>query len=189
MGRKVKTPAFTVSFPVVFEPRAFDGGDPKYSVTAIFKKADEALLAPLKEIAREAAVEKFGAKLPSGMRSPFRDGSEKEALEGFGPDTIFVNFTSKQQPGLVDHNVQRIVAREEFYAGCRAMATVTAYAYDQKGNKGVAFGLHNLQKLGDGTRIDGRAAAESDFTPTDVVGDPPPAQAAAAAGGDADFLR
>ena len=58
----------------------------------------------------------------------------------------------------------------------------TAYGYDKAGNKGVAFGLQNLQKLGDGERFSGRTAAEDDFDSVDdFVGE-------GAEAGEASFL-
>lgn len=167
MGRKVKTAEFRASFCNVFEAKGFDGGEPKFSIAMIFPK--DADLSELRAIAKEAVREKFGDKAPANLRSPFRDGAEKGELEGYGDGVIFVNASSKQQPGIVDAKLQRVMSRDEFYAGCYARATVTAYAYDQKGNKGVAFGLHNLQKLRDGERLDGKAAAEKDFDAVDVV--------------------
>src|SRR4051812_19269134 len=169
MGAKVRTPIFRVSFPQVFEPKAFNDGEPKYSVVMLFdSKAD---LREMKACLQEAAKEKWGTKMPSGLRSAFRDGKEKEALQGYGEGVTFCSASSKQRPGLVDQAVQPIIDRGEFYAGCYARATVTAFAYDQKGNKGVSFGLHNLQKIRDGERFDGRTAAEDDFEAVDVVGE------------------
>jgi hypothetical protein len=71
------------------------------------------------------------------------------------------------QPGLVDQNLQRIISTDDFYSGCYARATITAYGYDKAGNKGVAFGLQNVQKLADGERFSGRTAAEDDFEAVD----------------------
>lgn len=171
MGAKAKTPQFVTSFPQLFEARAFENNEPKFGVTGIFPYPDsDPRLQPLWAIARAAAHEKFGPKLPANIRWPFRDGKDKEGLEGFGPGKCFINMTSKQAPGVVDAQVQRIMDRSEIYAGIIGLATVTAYGYDQKGNKGVAFGLHNFQKVRDGQRIDGRAAAESDFEAIDTVG-------------------
>ena len=54
----------------------------------------------------------------------------------------------------------------EFYPGCWARVSTNAYAYEQKGNKGVAFGLINIQKLRDDDPLAGSAVkAESDFEP------------------------
>lgn len=169
MGDKVKTPVFRVSFPQVFEAKSFNNGEPKYSVVMIFdKKAD---LREMKRILKEAAHERFGAKLPPNLKDAFRDGKEKAHLQGYGEDVVFCTASSKQRPGLVDQKVQPIVDRDEFYAGCYARATVSAFAYDTNGNKGVSFGLNNIQKVRDGERFDGRTDATDDFEEVDVVGE------------------
>ena len=43
-------------------------------------------------------------------------------------------------------------------------ASFTAFAYDNNGNVGVSFGLNNVQKLREGTRLDNRVAATDEFT-------------------------
>jgi len=169
MGDKVMTPEFRVSFPSVFEARAFsEGQTKKFELTALFPAGTN--LDAMKALAKQAAVDKWGDKIPAGLRSPFRDGSEKPDLDGY-EGTVFVKMTSLQKPGVVDQNVQPIIEPSEFYGGCYARASITAYAYDQMGNKGVSFGLQNVQKLRDGDAFSGRGKPEDDFEPvaTDVT--------------------
>lgn len=173
---KVLTSKFRVSFPAVFVPRsAMDGAEPKYSLVMLFPKTED--ISKLKAIAKAAVVEKWGDKVPKDLRSPFRDGDEKE-LDGYAGCT-FITASSKQKPGLVDGNREPIISADEFYAGCYARATVNAYAYDRNGNKGVAFGLQNIQKLGEGEPFSGRTKPEDDF---DAVTDAAPAPKNAGAG-------
>ena len=162
---KVTTPEFRVSFPHVFKAHTgFEGQEAKYSLTMLFdKKAD---LTKMKAAVAAAATEKWGSdktKWPKGLRTPFRDGDEKSDLQGY-ENTIYVATSSKQRPGLVDQSVAPIISESEFYAGCYARATLTAFAYDKVGNKGVSFGLQNIQKLKDGNTFSGRKRAEDDFT-------------------------
>lgn len=165
MADMIMTPEFRVSFPVVFKPRSAtndngDAGTPKYSITMLFAK--DADLSKLKAAAQAAAKEKWGDKIPKNLRSPFRDQGEKE-LEGYVEGAVFINATSLQKPGLVDRNREDIIDETEFYAGCYARATLRAFAYDKKGNRGVAFGLNNVQKLRDGESLSGRTRAQDDF--------------------------
>lgn len=168
---KVVTPPFRVSFPAVFEPSSYQGGDPKYSVVGLFypdkfTDADKKAWASMQAIADAASKDKFKKAvkdLPANFKKPIRSGAEKERLEGYNvPGCMFATFSSKQRPGIVDRNKQPILTEEDFYPGCWARATITAYPYDNVG-KGVAFGLHNLQKLGDDENFTGRVAAEEDF--------------------------
>jgi len=163
MGRKVYTPMFRASFVNVFAPRKNDQGKDEYSVKMIFPK--DADLTEMKEIVKEAAQEKWGNNPPKGLRNPFRDGNESN-LEKYpeDKDMIVVNAkTTLAPPGVVNRNCQPIMDSREVYSGCYMIATVTAYAYDNKA-KGVSFGLQNLMKVKDGEPLSARATAESDFS-------------------------
>lgn len=166
MSENIITPEFRVSYPQVLQPKLNDlNGKMEYSVVALFPKGAD--LKPLKAAAAAAAKEKWGDKLPANMRSPFRDQGEKEkdgALPaGLEAGAIFINFKANQRPGLVDANVQPILDASDFYAGCWARAQVRAFAYDQKGNKGVSFGLQNVQKMREGEPLGSRVRAEDAF--------------------------
>lgn len=164
MVDKVITPEFRVSFPNVFRPAKSmqPNSEPKYGLAMLFPKGAD--LSALKKAAAEAVKEKWGDAPPKNLRSPFRDQGEKE-FEGYEEGAIFISATSKQKPGLVDGGNQDIIDESEFYAGCYARASVRAFAYDQSGNRGVAFGLQNVQKLRDGDPLGGRSKPQDDFEP------------------------
>lgn len=174
--KTLMTPEFRVSFAHVFKPQpAMDEGkDPKFGITMLF--APDADLSKLKAAASAAAKAKWGDNIPANMRSPFRDQGEKN-LEGYVPGAIFINATSKQRPGLVDAGVNDIIDETEFYSGCYARATVNAFAYEARNpagavvNRGVAFGLNNVQKLRDGEPFSGRTKASEDFEAVDGGGE------------------
>ena len=182
MSDNVMTPKFRVSFPNVFRPqinKMNPGAEPKYTLTMLFEK--DADLSALKKAAGDAVIEKWGAdktKWPKNLRNPFRDQGDKE-FEGYEPGAIFITATSKQRPGLVDQKLQDIIEEKDFYPGCYARATVRAFTYDNNGNRGVSFGLQNIQKLADGEPLGGRTRPSDDFEP---VGD-----AAGASGGTGIF--
>lgn len=165
MTNNIITPEFRVSYPYVFRPnKPMEANqEPKFSVTMLFPKDTD--LSKLKQAAEQAAIEKWGAgKAPKNLRSPFRDQGEKES-EGYVPGAIFITATSKQKPGLIDGANNDIVDETQFYAGCYARASIRAFAYDKAGNKGVAFGLQNIQKLRDGESLSGRMKAQAEFEP------------------------
>lgn len=170
----VMTPEFRVSFPNVFKPKKNDlSGEDEYSVQALFSKSTD--LSVLKKAAEAAMEKKWGAdrkKWPTNFRSPFRlqderaktnDDGKKVFPPGYEEGAVYLNLKTKQRPGVVDKNVQPIIDETEFYPGCYARATISAYAYDAKGNKGVAFGLGNIQKVRDGEPLGGRMKAEDEF--------------------------
>lgn len=170
MSRTI-TPEGIMSYPHVFEPQKPKGnGKAKYSTAIIFLAGTD--LSELKRVVTTVGVEKFGADRFADMvkkkqiRLPFREGEEK----GYPDGSIFINVRSDNQPGVVDRiqdpktGKPRVITDEsEIYAGCRVRASVTAFYYDTDGNKGITFGLNNIQKLGDGERLDGRTRAEDDF--------------------------
>lgn len=160
-------------------------GKMEFSVMAAFPPGTD--LTVLKKMAFEACVKKWGAdkaKWPAknpvtgqgGVRSPFRDQAERGKISeetgalvlpaGLVAGAIFCNFKSEQKPGVVDENVQDIIDTSKLYSGVWLRATVNAYAYDNKGNAGVAFGLNNVQKIKDGEPLGGnRTRATDDFAP------------------------
>ena len=158
MSSKLVTPKFRVSFVNVFEARENLQGKKKYSVVMLFDKDTD--LKPLKALLKEAAVVKWGDKLQN-IKLPFRDGNEKE-YDGY-KDKIFATASGMQKPGLVDDKLQPIIEPSEFYSGCYARATITAFAWEYMGKKGVSFGLQNLQKLDDGEAFSGKSKPEDDF--------------------------
>ena len=60
-----------------------------------------------------------------------------------------------------------IYDESEVYSGCYARVSVNFYAFNSNGNRGIACGLNNLQKIRDGEPLGGRASAESDFADED----------------------
>lgn len=163
--KKVMTPEFRLSFPALHKPKSFENQEPKFSIVMLFdkKKAD---LSKLKAAVAFAAQEKWGPKekWPKQLRMPFRDGDEKEDMEGYKGHT-YVSASSKQKPGLVDYPNRNPIDESDnkAYAGCYARATLIAFAYDKAGNRGVSFSLQNVQILRDGKPFSGRKAAEDEF--------------------------
>lgn len=191
----INTPTFRVSYPNVFKAKKNDlNGKDEFSVVALFKKGED--LTALKAAAAKAITDKWGPdkfKWPQNLRTPFRL-QEERAKEvdgkrilpaGHEEGAVFLNLKSSQRPGVVDQNVQDILDESQFYAGCFARASVNAYAYDQKGNRGVSFGLGNIQKVKDGEPLGNRARPEADFAPIAVE---PGAASAATTGSATDIF-
>lgn len=170
--KKVITPKFRVSFPQVFKPKAFEDQEAKFSVVMLFDGKTD--LKAMQKAADYAAIEKWGPKdswspkLKKKLKSPFRDGDEREDTEGYKGKT-FVTATSKLKPQVIDLEHEPITEESGgFYAGCYAQASVIAFAYDTKGNCGVSFSLQNLIKVADGKPFSGRKDAKDDFKDLEV---------------------
>ena len=78
-----------------------------------------------------------------------------------------VNANSSTAPGIVDADRQPILERSEVYSGVYGRASINLYAFNSNGNKGIACGLNNLQKIRDGEPLGGKSRAEDDFATAD----------------------
>ena len=153
-----------------WEPDSVNGGDPKYSVSAIVSKKDTATVNAIKaaiEQAKKDSVSKWGGKVPANLKLPLRDGDidrpDDEAYAG----CYFFNANSRQAPQVVDSKVQPILDQSEVYSGCYGRISVNFYGYNSNGNRGIAAGLGNIQKLKDGESLGGRTSAADDFQTED----------------------
>lgn len=164
---KVITGKVRFSYANVWEPKSINGSDPKYSVSLIIPKSDKETIRKIKaaiETAKKEGIAKLGGKIPSNLKTPLRDGDIDRSDDEAYRNSYFVNANSTAKPGIVDKNVEPILDQTEFYSGCYGRASIIFYAYNANGNKGIACGLQNLQKLEDGEPLGGRSRAEDDFT-------------------------
>ena len=79
------------------------------------------------------------------------------------PLTLTPTSSTPTQPLLPALWTQTVMSRSEVYSGVYGRASITFYAFNSSGNKGIACGLNNLQKIRDGEPLGGKASAESDF--------------------------
>ena len=172
MATKVITGANTRwSYANVWEPKAMEGGKPKFSVSLIIPKSDTVTVGKIKAAIDEAyrdgqsKLKGNGKSVPalSSLRTPLRDGDIDRPDDPAYANAYFVNANSTTAPGVVDANRNEILDKSEVYSGCYGRASISFYAFNVNGNKGIACGLNNLQKIKDGEPLGGRASAESDF--------------------------
>lgn len=176
MSNQAKTKVITgtntrLSFFHGWEPVSINGGAEKYSVSVLIPKSDTATVKAINDAIDAAITEgiaKFGGKKPNraAIKTPLRDGDverEDEAYRGHW----FINANSTTQPQIVDRAVRPILDRSEVYSGCYARVSLNFYAFNSNGNKGIAAGLGNIQKIRDGEPLGGKASAADDFTTLD----------------------
>lgn len=164
---KVITGKVRFSYANIWEPKSINGGDEKYSVSLIIPKSDKKTIADIKaaiEQAKKDGISKFGGKIPSNLKLPLRDGDIDRPDDEAYKNSYFVNANSKDKPQVVDKNVKPILDQNEVYSGCFGLASINFYAFNQNGNKGIACGLGNIQKLSEGEPLSGRSRPEDDFT-------------------------
>ena len=158
-----------------WEPKAINGGTPKYSVSLIIPKSDEKTVEKVKA-AIQAAYEEGSGKLKGNGRSvpaldaiktPLRDGDLERPDDAAYANAYFVNANSTTAPGIVDADRQEIIDHSEVYSGVYGRASISFYAFNSSGNRGIACGLNNLQKIKDGEPLGSRISAEDDFADED----------------------
>ncbi len=169
---KVITGKHTVfSYLNVNEPKTpLGGGTPKYSVSLIIPKSDTVTVDKIRAAIR-AAYEEGKNKLKGipleNLKTPLRDGDKERPGDAAYKDSYFVNANSTAKPGVVDADRNPILNTSELYSGIIGRASISFYAFNTNGNRGIACGLNNLQKLADGTPLGSRARAEDDFAGLD----------------------
>ena len=165
---KVVTGTVRLSYEHVWEPASINGGEEKYSASLIIPKSDKATVNAIQkavDTAIEEGLAKFGGKKPNkaAIKLPLRDGDAEREDEAY-QNSFFVNANSRTAPQIVDRSVQPILDRNEVYSGCYIRASISFYAFNSNGNKGIACGLNNIQKIRDGEPLGGHANAADDFT-------------------------
>ena len=163
------------SYANVWQPKSINGGAPKYSVSLIIPKSDTETVSKIKA-AIKAAYEEGQAKLRGNgksvpaleyMKTPLRDGDKERPDDEAYKNSYFINANSATAPGVVDAARQPILDTSEVYSGVYGRASINFYAFNSNGNKGIACGLNNLQKIRDGEPLGGKARAEDDFATDD----------------------
>ena len=164
------------SYANIWDPKSINGGTPKYSVSLIIPKDDTVTVGKVKA-AIQAAYEEGESKLKgngktvpvlSTLKTPLRDGDLERPDDEAYANSYFINANSATAPGVVDADRQPIIDRSDVYSGVYGRASINFYAFNSNGNRGIACGLNNLQKIRDGEPLGGKSRAEDDFaTDTD----------------------
>ena len=172
--RVVTGPRTRFSYCHIWEPKSINGGDPKYSISLIIPKDDAETVKKI-NAAIGAAYRDGEAKLKgkgslpqlAALKTPLRDGDLDRPDDPAYAGCWFINANSDRAPGIVDAAAQPILDRSEIYSGCYGRASITFFAFNTNGNRGIACGLNNIQKLRDGTPLGGHSRPEMDFAGLD----------------------
>ena len=144
-------------------------------MSLIIPKSDTKTVTAVKN-AIQAAYEEGQSKLKGNSKSvpaltaiktPLRDGDAERPDDAAYKDSYFINANSTTAPGIVDAARNPIIEHSEVYSGVYGRASINFYAFNSNGNKGIACGLNNLQKISDGEPLGGKTRAEDDFADED----------------------
>ncbi len=171
----ITSPETRWSYANVWEPKAaVKDGTPKYSVSLIIKKGDPCI--EKIKAAIQAAYEDGESKLKGNgkampafntIKNPLRDGDLERPGDEAYAGAYFINANNQNAPGIVDASRKPILERREVYSGVYGRASISFYAFNSSGSKGIACSLNNLQKIKDGTPLGGHSSAEDDFSDED----------------------
>ncbi|MCG1024519.1 DUF2815 family protein [Dehalobacter sp.] len=160
------------SYANIWEAKSINGGTPKFSVSLIIPKSDTRTVAKIKAAIEaayhegEARLKGNGKSVPplSTIKTPMRDGDTERPDDPAYANSYFINANSATAPGIVDADRNVIITRSEVYSGVYGRASINFYAFNSNGNRGIACGLNNLQKVRDGEPLGGKSRAEDDFS-------------------------
>ena len=168
---KVITGVCRLSYANIWQAKSINGGAPKYSASVLIPKSDTKTVAKVKA-ALQAAYEEGEGKLkgngktaPSlaSLKTPLRDGDTERPDDEAYAGHWFINANSNTAPGVVDANREPIYDTSEIYSGVYARVSLSFYAFNSNGNRGIACALQNIQKVRDGEALGGKSKAEDDF--------------------------
>ena len=168
---KIITGVCRLSYANIWQAKSINGGAPKYSTSVLIPKSDMKTIANVKA-AIEAAYYEGESKLKgnsktvpalTSLKMPLRDGDTERPDDEAYAGHWFLNANSNTAPGVVDANREPIYDTSEIYSGVYARVSLTFYAFNSNGNRGIACGLQNIQKVRDGESLGGKPKAEEDF--------------------------
>lgn len=173
MADRIITPEAILSYPHLFEPQVDRKGKEKYGCALVFPEGTD--ISAMKKAAVGVLVDRFGKEKTKELLKtqaddllPFRNDWEKK---GYPEGSVFMNVRTTRKPGIVStvpdpkNNGRPMVIDDpdEMYPGARVRASIRPFWYDVDGNRGVSFALNNLQKVGEGDRLDNFVAAADEF--------------------------
>lgn len=183
--KRVKTPEGILGFESLLEPDKMlkeEKGKDAYTVTFLFPKNDPGVQL-MWEAAKEAAREEWGVdpqlwppiSPDCNDNWPFNDGDKKVIKIEGQPDKLderykgyyYINakrwHTRPDIMGRVNGELVLLHSADDVYRGMGCQLSLTAFAYNNKGKRGVSFGLDNVRKTRDLERWTTRPTGEDDF--------------------------
>lgn len=153
-----------LSFPDLFEARAFEDQEPKFSATFLIESGSEHEKAIEAEIQRVAAA-KWGAKAAATLKSIvgnnmkycFRPEGEKD-YAGYEGHRYF-KASNTTRPLVIDRDKSPLTKEDgKPYSGCYVNASVEFYAHNKGG---ISCSLKGVQFFKDGDAFTGGGVASA----------------------------
>lgn len=162
--KKIITGKVRGSYVNIFKPRYNElSNKEEYSMVALIPKTDKKTVEKIKRIVDLKRVEKFGQKMPVNFRHPLRDGDAEKEGDPAYKNHYFVTLKSSTKVGIVDWRLEDVLDPSAFLSGDYCRVSMIPYSYDVSGNRGVGFGLGNIQVLEKGEPLASHSRPEDDF--------------------------
>lgn len=166
----VTTGICRISYPSLFTAKASNlNPDPRFSCDILIPKTDTATMsavsAAIQAATAEGADKLWNGKTPANLKSPLKDGDERDDPNYKGCWILRPWSKEAHPPKVMDTNLQPIVDQSEIYGGCYCRLNINFYAYDFNGQKGINCGFDaGIVKVKDGEPFGGgRTSAEDAF--------------------------
>lgn len=174
-----------LSYANLFEPKPVGKGDDaqlKYS-TALIIPHEHPQVDKLKEMIDAIGKSKFGEGWGAIKRkkptlrdywAEYKKDRKAAEEEGDDPNEIskpdestknayVLNVSSKRKPQIVDKHLQPILDDSEIFSGCWVNVSLGGFGFEVEANKGVGFGLNNVQLVKQDERLGGAPNADEEF--------------------------
>lgn len=148
------------------------GTIPIYSARLIIPKSDKTTMDKIQMAIANAYVEGqkillrgYDSVTPDACKMPVADGDLDYPNVPEYKDSWYINANSHDKPGIVDGALNHISDTSELYSGIIGRASIQFYAFNSRGQRGIACALRNIQKLADGRHLGGKngPTAEEEF--------------------------
>lgn len=171
------TPKGRMLYPHLFKPNLpqneKDPEKARYQVTLLIPKGSDiaALRAAVEEVIDENVPAK--ARSTTKLKLPFLKTEDQPRFAELAEDyPLMLRLNAKYKPDVRtprnDRSVTEAEEADEVYGGRWARVSCRPFFYDTNGNKGVSFGLQNVQLLDhDDPLAGGRVRGEAEFEPVD----------------------
>jgi hypothetical protein len=154
---KVKLKRVRLSFPSLFVATSYKGSEPRYSATFILDKVKhKAEIIAIRKAVKAVTIEQW-KKEPPRLTTPLREGEEKEDLEGYGEEIMFIACHSRRPIPVIDSNKRTLTESDgRPYSGCYVHASITVWAQDSKDwGKRINASLNAVMFAEDGESFSG----------------------------------
>lgn len=153
---------------LVFDKNLFEADEKgKFRAALVFE--DSINIKEIESLCAAVAKEKWPNGLPSGLKRPVKRETRQDMIEKypFMKNSVLLNASTKFEVQVLDRHLNEIF-KGDVKAGDMCRFSISAWAYDANGNKGIGLNLLGVQKIQDGEPLFNRVSARQTFGGSDI---------------------